>query len=111
MRAVRGTRFPCPGGVFCIRRRRPRVPRFVLRQPETGPIHEAGDLFQFLASVFLMYQPVKNLSQFLWAVATGRAAGDRIQEVLETPVDIAGPDTGSPGSGRGDSLDRIAFWV
>lgn len=112
MRAVRGNEIPSLLVEFSASMGVALVFLFVLRQPKTGPgSMTAGDLLSFLASIFLMYQPVKNLSRFYGQLQQARAAGDRIQEVLETPVDIADPPSPVPlrAAGAEIQFDRITF--
>ena len=50
-----------------------------------------GDFFQFIGSVFLMYQPLKSLSRLYNQLAQARAASERIFELLETRNTIREP--------------------
>jgi subfamily B ATP-binding cassette protein MsbA len=48
-----------------------------------------GQFFAFLTSMFLMYQPFKNLTKSLPQVYQGIAGGERIFEVLDAPMAVS----------------------
>jgi len=49
----------------------------------------AGTLVSFLAAVIMLYEPVKRLSRANNEIQQGLAAGERIFEVLDEPVEVA----------------------
>ncbi len=51
-----------------------------------------GAFISFLTCVFLLYEPVKKLSQLNNAIQQGLAASDRVYDVIETQADIRDPD-------------------
>lgn len=55
-----------------------------------------GTFISFLASVILLYDPIRRLSQLNNTVQQGLAATDRIFEVIETASDIQDPPTPHP---------------
>lgn len=55
---------------------------FALRQ---GQSVRVGDLFQFVASVYLMFSPIRTLSRLYSQFEQARAATQRVFELLETP--------------------------
>lgn len=65
-----------------------------------------GQFFAFLTAVFLAYEPFKRLTQALPDIYQGIAGGERIFELLDTPLDIAdAPDAVTIAA----FTDRIAF--
>jgi len=48
----------------------------------------AGTLVSFLAAVIMLYEPVKRLSRANNDIQQGLAAGERVFEVLDEPVDV-----------------------
>ncbi|MEN9675416.1 MAG: hypothetical protein RIS76_1312 [Verrucomicrobiota bacterium] len=111
MRTVRGSEIPSLLVEFSASVGVALVFVFVLRQPKGPGAMSAGDFFGFLTGVFLLYQPVKNLSRFYGQLQQARAAGDRIQEVLETAVDIPDPVAPVPVRAAGSAIrfDGITF--
>ncbi len=112
MRAVRGNEIPSLLVEFSASVGVALVFVFVLRQRESGQATmSAGDLLSFLTAIFLLYQPIKNLSRFYGQLQQARAAGDRIQEVMATTVEIAEPASPVPlrASGSAIQFDRITF--
>lgn len=84
----------------------------VLRQRETGQAAmSAGDLLSFLTAIFLLYQPVKNLSRFYGQLQQARAAGERVQELQRAPVDVADPPHPVPlrAAGAAVCFDGVRF--
>ena len=60
-----------------------------------------GTFMSFLASVLLLYDPVRKLSQLNNSIQQGLAAADRVYDVIEAPADIQDPEyphTMNPGS-------------
>jgi len=84
---------------------------FVLRYRDSGSAMGAGDFFSFIGAVFLLYQPIKNLSRFYGQLQQARAASDRIGDVLNTPPDIADPAAPRPvvAAGAAVYFDHITF--
>ena len=65
-----------------------------------------GQFFAFLTAVYLAYEPFKRLTQALPDIYQGIAGGERIFELLDTPLDIAdAPDAVTVAA----FTDRIAF--
>lgn len=59
-----------------------------------------GNFFSFMAAVIMLYNPLKQLSQFNNAIQQGLAAVDRVFDIIETAPDIKdeeNPLTISPG--------------
>lgn len=84
---------------------------FVLRNNRAGVVMTSGDFFSFIGSIFLMYQPIKNLSRFYGQVQQARAASDRVSEILGTAPDIADPPQPRPvvAAGFPVEFDRVSF--
>lgn len=55
-----------------------------------------GTFISFLASVMLLYDPVKKLSHLNNAIQQGMAAADRVYDVIETQSDIQDPMVAKP---------------
>jgi len=56
----------------------------------------SGDFFAFIASIFLMYQPLKSLSRLHNQLQQARAACQRIFELLDTTNSIVDPPNPQP---------------
>jgi len=61
---------------------------------------QLGDLVQFLMLTGLLYEPVGKLHQLNQIVQAGRAAGERVFEIIDTPIE--------PGWTDGKHVARIA---
>jgi len=55
-----------------------------------------GDFLQFVGSIFLMYQPIKSLARLHSQLELGRAASQRIFELLDEKPGVADPDRPVP---------------
>ena len=85
---------------------------FVMRNRDAGGAGmRASDFFTFIGSVFLLYQPIKNISRFYGLLQQARAASDRIDDVLQTPVEVADPPSPKPlrAVGAAVHFDAITF--
>jgi ABC-type multidrug transport system fused ATPase/permease subunit len=70
-----------------------------------------GDVLAFIAAVFLMYQPIKNLARLHNQLQQARAASSRVFELLDTPntvVDPASPQK-LEAAGKDIHFDHIDF--
>lgn len=56
----------------------------------------AGDFSQFAATVFLMYQPIKNLSRLQGQLEQARAASQRVFELLDLRPTVTDPPAPRP---------------
>jgi len=71
----------------------------------------AGDFTGFVGALFMLYQPVKNLSR-LWAqLEQGRAAGERLFGLLETRPTVVEPVASKPlrAAGADIEFDGVTF--
>ncbi|HJT82377.1 MAG TPA: ABC transporter ATP-binding protein, partial [Chthoniobacterales bacterium] len=59
-----------------------------------------GDLVAFLMLTGFLYEPIGTLHQLNQLVAAGRAAGERVFEILDEPVE--------PGLKTGETVSRVA---
>src|SRR5258708_13308359 len=50
-----------------------------------------GDMLQFVASLFMMYQPIKSLSRLQNQLEQARAASERIFEYMDTQSTVLEP--------------------
>src|SRR2546423_15395827 len=51
-----------------------------------GGMHE-GDLFAFLMLTGFLYEPINRLHQLNQLVQAGRAAGERVFEIIDEPIE------------------------
>jgi len=80
--------------------------KLIVKTPMT-----AGDLTQFAASVFLMYQPIKAVSRLPGQLEQARAASERVFELLDLRPTVVEPPHPVPlhANGADISFDRINF--
>jgi subfamily B ATP-binding cassette protein MsbA len=111
MKSVRGNEIPSVLVEFSAAIGVSLVFLFVLRNNRAGVVMTSGDFFSFIGSIFLLYQPIKNLSRFYGQIQQARAASDRVSEILGTPPDIADPAQPRPVVAAGSSVefDRVSF--
>ncbi len=57
----------------------------------TGRVMTSGDFFSFLGSLFLLYQPLKNLSRVWAQIEQGNGALDRFETILQARSKVATP--------------------
>ena len=64
-----------------------------------------------VAALYFAYEPVKKLGNISNRVKQGRAALERIEEILRSPVEVASPPDPLPiPAGRGDiAFERVTF--
>ena len=73
---------------------------------------QIGDLVAFLMLTAFLYDPVSRLHQLNQLVQAGRAAGERVFEILDEQVEagaVAGPVIPAPRSPI--AATRLAFWA
>ena len=70
-----------------------------------------GTFFSFMTALFMLYEPIKRLSEVNMTIQEGVAAGERIFALLDTPVDVVDrPGARSLEEVRGEVLyDRVSF--
>jgi len=70
-----------------------------------------GDMLQFVAGVFMMYQPIKTMSRLQNQLEQARAASQRAFELLDTPITVRDPVNPVPLRAAGAPLkfDHIDF--
>jgi ABC-type multidrug transport system fused ATPase/permease subunit len=69
-----------------------------------------GDLVAFLMLTGLLYEPIGRLHQLNQLVQAGRAAGERVFEIIDTPVEPAGTDEQTAVRIAGDiRYDNVSF--
>ncbi len=59
---------------------------------QTDPSFSKGQFFAFLLYANMFYEPVRQLVSINNLVSAGKASGERVFEVLDTPVEIKNPD-------------------
>src|ERR1043166_9382744 len=64
---------------------------------------QIGDLVAFLMLTAFLYDPVSRLHQLNQLVQAGRAAGERVFEILDEPVEPGLKGGGSVGEGKGEN--------
>ena len=63
---------------------------------------QVGDLVQFLMLTGLLYEPIGKLHQLNQLVQAGRAAGERVFEIIDTPIEPINTGDGSSARIAGD---------
>jgi subfamily B ATP-binding cassette protein MsbA len=90
MRFVRGSEIPGPVietfGAFGVS----LMLFYVLRLP-AGQRPSSGDFTSFVGALFMLYQPIKNLSRLWSQLEQGRAAGERLFPILATASSVIEP--------------------
>ncbi|MBM3901378.1 MAG: ABC transporter ATP-binding protein [Verrucomicrobia bacterium] len=111
MKAVRGNEIPTVLVEFAGALGVAFVFLFVLRNNRDGATMTSGDFFSFIGSVFLLYQPIKNLSRFYGQAQQARASVERVDELLGTRPDISDPPNPRPVAAAGAvvEFDRVTF--
>jgi subfamily B ATP-binding cassette protein MsbA len=69
---------------------------FVVLVPNQTKLMNAGDFIAFIMSIFLMYQPIKSLTQLRNRLEQARAASERVFELLDTGNSIVDPASPVP---------------
>jgi len=84
---------------------------FVYMAYLTGAKMSSGDFFQFVGSIFLLYQPAKAVSRLYGQLEQGRAASARVFELLATRSTIAEPANPLPlhAAGTDVQFENIEF--
>ena len=77
----------------------------------TGKVMSSGDFFSFIGSLFLLYQPLKNLSRVWAQIEQGNGALDRLDVVLEARSSITAPARPRPVPANGGVIefDHVHF--
>ena len=57
----------------------------------TDPEFTTGQFFAFLLYANMFYEPVRQLVSINNLISAGKASGERVFEILDTPVDIIDP--------------------
>ena len=111
MKAVRGNETPTVLVEFAGALGVAFVFLFVLRNNRDGTTMTSGDFFSFIGAVFLLYQPIKNLSRFYGQAQQARASVERVDELLGTRPDISDPPNPRLviASGAAVEFDHITF--
>ena len=64
-----------------------------------------GTFFSFMAALFMLYEPIKRVSEINLTIQEGIAAGERIFALMDLPPDVAdSPDAVTLSAVRGDIL-------
>jgi len=109
MRAVRAMEIPGPliefvgsVGVAML---------FVYMAYLTGVRMSSGDFFQFIGSIFMLYQPAKAVSRLYGQLEQGRAASGRVFELLAARSAIEEPASPLPlqAAGADVQFENIGF--
>lgn len=77
---------------------------YVVRSP-AGERPSAGDFSSFVGALFLLYQPVKNVSRLWGLLEQGRAAGERLFPILATPPGIEDRPDPAPFEARDAAIE------
>ena len=111
MKAVRGNEIPTVLVEFSGALGVAFVFLFVLRNNRDGTTMTSGDFFSFIGAVFLLYQPIKNLSRFYGQAQQARASVERVDELLATRPEIADPPKPRTlvASGAMVEFDHVTF--
>jgi subfamily B ATP-binding cassette protein MsbA len=82
----------------------------VLRLPE-GERPSNGDFSAFVGALFMLYQPIKNLSRLWSQLEQGRAAGERLFPILATASSVVEPSQPRALRAQGAtvSFENISF--
>ena len=83
---------------------------YVLRLP-AGQRPSSGDFTSFVGSLFMLYQPIKNLSRLWSQLEQGRAAGERLFPILATASSVVEPYQPRPLRAQGTtvSFEEVGF--
>jgi len=110
MRFVRGSEIPGPvietfGAVGVS-----LMLLYVLRLPK-GERPSSGDFTSFVGSLFMLYQPIKNLSRLWSQLEQGRAAGERLFPILATASSVVEPSQPRALGAQGAtvSFENVSF--
>lgn len=110
MRFVRASEIPGPliefGGAVGVA----LLFAYVARVGTTGARMTSGDFFSFIGSLFMLYQPVKNISKLWSQFEQGRAAMSRVDEMLEARPTVSEPASPRPVSAAGADLVFENVW-
>ena len=70
-----------------------------------------GDFLQFVGSIFMMYQPIKSLARLHSQLEQGRAASQRIFELLDEKPSVADPASPAPlrAANAAVRFDHVTF--
>jgi ATP-binding cassette, subfamily B, bacterial MsbA len=109
MRTIRGLELPGPMieffgavGISII---------FLMISRETKAPMLAGDFISFVGSLFLLYQPIKQLSRMHAELQRARTASDRVYEMLALKPTVADPASPKPLHAGGADIvfDHVGF--
>jgi subfamily B ATP-binding cassette protein MsbA len=83
----------------------------VFSSAKAGQQPKPGDVLAFIAAVFLMYQPIKNLARLHNQLQQARAASSRVFELLDTPNTVVDPSSPQKldAAGKDIHFDHIDF--
>jgi subfamily B ATP-binding cassette protein MsbA len=83
---------------------------YVLRLP-AGQRPSSGDFTSFVGALFMLYQPIKNLSRLWSQLEQGRAAGERLFPILATSSSVVEPSQPRALRAQGAtvSFENISF--
>ena len=78
---------------------------------QTDPSFTTGQFFAFLLYANMFYEPVRQLVSINNLISAGKASGERVFEVLDTPIDIKDPVTciKFPTSNQTISFEKVSF--
>lgn len=75
-----------------------------------GGAMQVGDLIAFLMLTGFLYEPINKLHQLNQLVQAGRAAGERVFEIIDTPIEPGWDVESSAVETRGDvRFDDVSF--
>jgi subfamily B ATP-binding cassette protein MsbA len=89
MRAIRSLELPGPMIEFCGAVGVALIFVSIAMRPGSGM--KAGDFFSFIGALFLLYQPIKQLSRVHGELQRAKAASDRVFEILTLRPTVADP--------------------
>ena len=84
---------------------------FLLIARDTKAPMKAGDFISFIGSLFLLYQPIKQLSRLSAELERARTASDRVYEILALKPTVADPPAPKPLRAVGADIvfDHVGF--
>ena len=78
---------------------------------QTDSSFTTGQFFAFLLYANMFYEPVRQLVSINNLISAGKASGERVFEILDTPIDIKDPITCMkfPTSNQTISFEKVSF--
>ena len=109
MRAIRSLELPGPMIEFCGAIGVALIFATIAQRP--GSPMKSGDFFSFIGALFLLYQPIKQLSRLHGELQRAKAASDRVFQMLELTPSVADPASPVPFRAAGADIvfDHVGF--